>query len=83
MTTPRQIGKYQVLREIASGQTRLTDHHVWDGKPSWSPDGLKITFESLRDGNNEIYVMDADGSGQKNFTNNPANDTYPDWGPAR
>lgn len=34
----------------------------------------KITFTSLRDGNEEIYIMNADGSGQTNLTNNPADD---------
>jgi len=37
----------------------------------------KIAFTSNRDGNDEIYIMNTDGSGQKNLTNNPAND----WGP--
>jgi Tol biopolymer transport system component len=39
----------------------------------------KILFSSNRDGNYEIYVMDADGSNQKRLTNNPANDSEPAW----
>lgn len=39
----------------------------------------KIAFDSQRDGNPEIYVMNADGSGQTNLTNNPANDAIPAW----
>ena len=50
-----------------------------DTFPAWSPDGKKITFVTDRDGNYEIYVMDADGSNQKNLTNNPAEDTEPEW----
>jgi len=35
---------------------------------------------SDRDGNYEIYVMAADGSGQTNLTNNPAaEDSFPVW----
>ena len=32
----------------------------------------KIAFQSTRDGNEEIYVMDADGSNQVNISNNAA-----------
>lgn len=41
----------------------------------------KIAFASNRDGNWEIYVTNADGSGQKNLTNSPAWDIYPRWTP--
>ncbi|GAB4429140.1 MAG: hypothetical protein Kow0031_09570 [Anaerolineae bacterium] len=41
----------------------------------------KIAFSSNRDGNNEIYVMNADGSGQTRLTNNPAPDVFPAWSP--
>ena len=41
----------------------------------------RIVFASLRDGNNEIYVMDADGGNQENLTNHPAYDADPDWSP--
>ena len=34
----------------------------------------KIAFSSNRDGDSEIYVMDADGSNQINLTNDPAAD---------
>ena len=41
----------------------------------------RIAFTSYRDGNNEIYVMNADGSAQTNLTNNPADDWGPSWSP--
>ena len=41
----------------------------------------RIAFKSDRDGNSEIYVMDADGSNQVNLTNNPATDSIPSWSP--
>jgi Tol biopolymer transport system component len=39
----------------------------------------QIAFTSERDGNAEIYVMNADGSNQTNLINNPANDYNPTW----
>ena len=41
----------------------------------------RIAFASKRDGNWEIYVMNTDGSGQINLTNNPADDRWPSWSP--
>ncbi len=49
--------------------------------PAWSPDGKKIAFASNRDGNNEIYVMNADGSAQKRLTFAPGRDAHPAWSP--
>jgi Tol biopolymer transport system component len=40
-----------------------------------------IAFASHRDGNDEIYRMNADGSGQTRLTNNPASDFEPAWSP--
>ena len=47
-----------------SGTTRLTNSPGFDENPSWSPDGKRIAFDSMRDGNLEAYVMDADGTDQ-------------------
>ena len=43
------------------------------------PRPTKIAFESNRDGNAEIYVMNADGTNQVNITNNPGDDYSPNW----
>ncbi|PKO14467.1 MAG: hypothetical protein CVU39_14530 [Chloroflexi bacterium HGW-Chloroflexi-10] len=50
-----------------------------NSSPAWSGDGLKIVFVSARDGNAEIYMMNADGSNQTNLSNNLAYDGFPDW----
>ena len=39
----------------------------------------QIAFVSERDGNSEIYVINSDGSGLTNLTNNPAQDHAPAW----
>ncbi len=39
----------------------------------------KIAFFSDRDGNNEVYTMNADGTGQMRLTNNAASDVVPIW----
>ena len=41
----------------------------------------KIAFVSVRDGNDEVYTMNSDGSDQINLTNNPADDWFPTWSP--
>ena len=43
-------------------------------------DGTKLAFTSDRDGNTEVYVMNAqDGSNQTRLTDNAASDALPDW----
>ena len=41
----------------------------------------KIAFASNREGNEDIYVMNADGSGLTRLTDNPADDSEPAWSP--
>jgi TolB protein len=49
--------------------------------PAWSPDGQQIAFVSDRDGNQEIYMMGADGKTQERLTDNSAFDGMPSWSP--
>jgi TolB protein len=48
---------------------------------AFSPDGTRMAFVSNRDGNNEIYIMNIDGSGLRRLTNHPAADAVPTWSP--
>ncbi len=61
--------------------TRLTTDPASDFDATWSPDGTRIAFRSQRDGNDEIYVMNADGTCQRNLTNDKVNDWSPAWSP--
>jgi Tol biopolymer transport system component len=49
-------------------------------QPCWSPDGQKIAFESQSD----IYVMNAEGSGQRNLTRgSDRRESSPIWSSAQ
>ena len=50
-------------------------------EPARSPDGTRVAFASFRDGDREIYVMDADGGDPVNLTRHDAFDTSPAWSP--
>ena len=65
-----------------SGRQQLTDTPGEDDDPDWSPDGRQIAFSSDRDGNFELYVMNADGSDQRRLTATAAATEYgPAWSP--
>ena len=57
--------------------SNLTNNSASDSYPGWSSDSSKIAFQTDRDGNSEVYVMDANGSGQANLTNDAADDGAP------
>jgi TolB protein len=73
-------GAIRIANADGSNLTAITQYEG-NRSPDWSPDGQKIVFVSERDGNPEIYVMDADGSNQTNLTNNPWSDDNPAWSP--
>jgi TolB protein len=49
--------------------------------PCWSPDGQKIAFAAEKNGNWDIYYMNADGTDITQLTTHPAEDVYPSWSP--
>ncbi len=84
-----QSWRIYVMNADGSGVTALTGEGQDNTAPVWSPNGQKIAFVSQRDGNREIYVMDADcvneagGCDQSavNLTRHPADDWTPAWSP--
>ena len=67
-------------------QRNLTRHPLRDVQKGdwfrWSPDGRRIAFTTNRDGNTELYVMNADGSGQRRLTRTPERfEGNPAWSP--
>jgi hypothetical protein len=59
--------------------SRMTNNSAVDFQPVWAPNMQRFAFTSNRDGQNEIYLMNADGTGLINLTSNPADDQYPTW----
>ena len=58
---------------------RLTNTLAIDRTPAWSSDGARIAFNSERDGQSEIYIMNADGSDQTRLTWGLAHDHGSTW----
>ncbi len=64
-----------------SSYTRLTDAAGYDAECSYSPDGSQVLFVSDRDGDPDIYLMNADGSDVRQLTNEPGYDGGPFFSP--
>jgi len=58
---------------------RMTNIMGTDVQAVWAPNMQRLALTTNRDGQNEIYIMNADGSGAVNLTNNPADDQQPTW----
>jgi WD40 repeat protein len=57
----------------------VSDDSAVEGSAIWSPDGKQIAFSSNRDGDFEVYVMNADGGTQRQITHNNVDDIVMDW----
>ena len=68
-----------VMNADGSSPTVLTDGTTRNHQPDWGPDG-RIAFSSWRDGNDELYVMDADGGNPLRLTQTPDSGEFePSW----
>jgi TolB protein len=64
-----------------SDMRRLTSYDAYTAEGVLSPDGRRIVFTSLKDGDLDIYTMNVDGSDVKRLTTTPGYDGGPWWSP--
>lgn len=67
---------YDLFSALPDGSDlrRLTDAEGYDAEGTVSPDGTKIVFTSMRDGDLELYTMNPDGGGVRRITRTPGYD---------
>lgn len=63
-----------VANADGSDLKKLTDSPGYDAEATVSPDGKRIVFTSMRDGDLDIYTMDIDGKNVKRLTSTPGYD---------
>jgi TolB protein len=61
--------------------TRLTQNDGTNEKPAWAPNGRYIIFSSTRTGKRQLWLMQPDGSNQRQVTNEAIGASDPAWGP--
>jgi TolB protein len=73
-------GGVSLVRPDGSGLRRLSS--VAAGVPAWSPDGKTIAFLGVGVGGGpDLYLIGADGTDERNVTNDPESESYPVWSP--
>jgi len=72
-----------VMNADGSQPVNVSNSTSTDGSCSWTADGRRILFVSARDGNTEVYLMNADGTGQTRLTVNNALENTPVSQPVR
>lgn len=73
-------GNFEVYsRVIATGETKRLTHELGHNSfPTYSPDGTQIIFNSdVEKENNDVYLMNVDGSNVRKITDGPGWDASP------
>ena len=71
-----RLDPYDIYTANTDGTSRhrLTSNGVYTAEATLSPDGRRVVFTSLKDGDLELYTMNVDGSNVRRLTNNPGYD---------
>jgi TolB protein len=78
----RMLGMIRVMNADGRNDRALTAVATRDENAMWSPDGRFIVFQSVRDGNFEVYRMGRDGGDPVRLTDDPAWDGWAAFVPA-
>ncbi len=66
------------VHTLASGQRQVVANFKGSNSaPAWSPDGRKLAVVLSKDGNSQIYLVNADGTGVQRLTQSGGIDTEP------
>jgi len=78
-----RLAPFDIYTARADGSRlrRLTRYGVYTAEAVLSPDGRRIVFTSLKDGDLDIYVMNVDGSGVRRLTDQIGYDGGAWWSP--
>jgi len=81
------VFKICTMNADGSDRRQLTDNTLLDGTPTFSPDGQQILFARTlaqgTPGGIQLWLMNADGTGQTQLTNPPGNNLFGNWGVVR
>jgi Tol biopolymer transport system component len=89
--TPGQKFEICVMNADGMNFVQLTDNAVFDGTPTFSPDGQKILFHrtmppppmTTERQTQQLWMMNADGTGQMQLTVPPGFNNLANWGVLR
>lgn len=85
---PKGINDTAFFRIDATGKVLDTLYHglAYANDPCFSPDGKQVVFRGAnakfkqdQDYRDELYIINADGTGRRQLTHYPANDTTAEW----
>ncbi len=78
----RPFGSLQVYMEQTDGSvTQVTDGHQNNEAESWSPDGTQLSVQRNAPLGQDLFAVNADGSGETRLTNDPEWDGYSAFSP--
>ena len=83
---PRAASLYTMRAIPGAPATKLTENFglgLGDRGAAWAPNGRQIAFYSDRAGNDNLYLVNWDGTAMRQLTSNKADDSQPSWSPGR